>query len=354
MQNAPVQANQTPGPAVPDTPQPQPPTRSWRRRHRILAGLLVLAALVVLGLGGYLANLNRILTANLRLDDLLPKTAATASDGSVIAVPPRAASAKNALNVLIIGTDTRTANDQGRSDVIMVAHVSDDRQHVSLVHVPRDLYVSIPGHGKDKVNAAYSYGGITLLVLTLQRLLDLPFDHVAVIDFEGFRDMTDSIGGVDVTVAEASPGFPVGVMHMNGEQALVFVRERHSLSQGDISRGQRQQAFIKAVLLKGLSEEVLLNPLRFSSFVDATTRNLVVDRSLDAAAIRELAFALRGIRPNAVTFFTAPWTGVGTTPSGASIVKPSEAQFAVLSAALKGDTMQTYKDPVSPRSGFGH
>ena len=84
------------------------------------------------------------------------------------------------------------------------------------------------------------------------------------------------------------------------------------------------------------------------------SRNLVVDRSLDAAAIRELAFALRGIRPHAVAFFTAPWTGVGTTPSGASIVKPSEPQFAVLSAALKGDTMQTYTDPVSPRSGFGH
>jgi LCP family protein required for cell wall assembly len=322
--------------------------------RKLLGTLLVTVVLLVLAVGGYLANLNRIVADNMRQQDLLPTVAATAADGSVIPVPTKAPEAKNALNMLLVGTDTRTANDQGRSDVIMVAHVSDDRQHVSLVHVPRDLYVSIPGHGKDKVNAAYSYGGITLLVLTLQRLLDLPFDHVAVIDFEGFRDMTDSIGGVDVTVAEASPGFPVGVMHMNGEQALVFVRERHSLSQGDISRGQRQQAFIKAVLLKGLSEEVLLNPLRFSSFVDATTRNLVVDRSLDAAAIRELAFALRGIRPNAVTFFTAPWTGVGTTPSGASIVKPSEAQFAVLSAALKGDTMQTYKDPVSPRSGFGH
>lgn len=322
--------------------------------RKLLGTLLVTVVLLVLAVGGYLANLNRIVADNMRQQDLLPTVAATAADGSVIPVPTKAPEAKNALNMLLVGSDSRGAGDQGRSDVIILAHISDDRRSVTLVHFPRDLYVPIPGHGKDKINAAYAYGGIQLLVLTLQQIIDVPIDHVALVDFEGFKDMTDAIGGVNVTVAESSPGFPKGVMHMNGSDGLAFVRERHALSQGDISRGQRQQAFLKAVLLKGLSKEVLLNPVTFANFIDAATRNLTVDRSMDVGAMRSLAISMRDIRPADVAFVTAPWTGVGTTPAGASIVTMSERQMAVLSAALKNDAMASYVDPVSPRSGFGN
>lgn len=334
----------------------KPPEGRRQRRvgRKLLGTLLVTVVLLVLAVGGYLANLNRIVADNMRQQDLLPTVAATAADGSVIPVPTKAPEAKNALNMLLVGSDSRGAGDQGRSDVIILAHISDDRRSVTLVHFPRDLYVPIPGHGKDKINAAYAYGGIQLLVLTLQQIIDVPIDHVALVDFEGFKDMTDAIGGVNVTVAESSPGFPKGVMHMNGSDGLAFVRERHALSQGDISRGQRQQAFLKAVLLKGLSKEVLLNPVTFANFIDAATRNLTVDRSMDVGAMRSLAISMRDIRPADVAFVTAPWTGVGTTPAGASIVTMSERQMAVLSAALKNDAMASYVDPVSPRSGFGN
>lgn len=305
-------------------------------------GLIIAAGI------GYLVVLNNTVTSNVQKASLLPP-----ADVSIPA-PTRAESAKNSLNFLLLGSDSRGSGDTGRSDVIVLVHISDDRKSVHLVHFPRDLYVDIPGHGKNKINAAYAFGGVPLLVRTLQNLVNLPIDHVALIDFEGFKAMTDAVGGVDVVVAEGSSAFPKGTMHMNGEQGLAFVRERYALSQGDISRGQRQQAFIKAVMLKGLSKETLLNPIQLARFVNAATANLTVDETLEVSKMRDLAFELRDLRGGDIRFITAPWTGVGTSPSGASIVIASFPQLEVLGEALRTDTMATYRDDVSPKSGFGN
>ncbi len=296
--------------------------------------------------GGFLAFLNHRVSQNISYADLLPA-------GDEAGRPTRPTSADGALNLLVLGSDSRTAQaENGRSDVIVVAHISAERDRIDLIHFPRDLYVDVPGHGKNKINAAYAYGGAPLLVQTLEGLLDVPIDHVAAIDFDGFVAMTDAVGGVDVTVAEASPGFPVGMMHMDGATALTFVRERHGLSQGDIGRGKRQQAFITAVLLKGLSTDVLLNPVRLTNYLDAASRNMTVDRAFDVGGIRSLAFSLRGVRGGDIHSWTAPWSGVGTTAGGASIVNPSEEQVAVLADALARDDLASYDDPVSPTSGF--
>ena len=100
--------------------------------------------------------------------------------------PTRVEAAKDSLNLLLLGSDSR-GPDQGRSDVIVLAHISDDRSRVDLIHFPRDLWVDIPGRGKDKINAAYAYGGAPLLVQTLQTLIKVPVDHVAVVDFRGLQ-----------------------------------------------------------------------------------------------------------------------------------------------------------------------
>ena len=131
---------------------------------------------------------------------------------------------------------------------------------MQMIHFPRDLYVDIPGRGKDKINAAYAYGGEPLLVQTMENLLKIRIHHVAKTNFEGFKNMTDAVGGVRVYAEEASNGTgnggPVviskGWNDLNGEQALAFVRERYTLSEGDISRGRRQLAFIKALMLKAI------------------------------------------------------------------------------------------------------
>ncbi|NMM24102.1 MAG: LCP family protein [Phycicoccus sp.] len=316
------------------------------RQHRTRKVVVsVVAALLVLAVGAgaaYLALLNHTVTANVKHEALLPRPGVTLAPGET--VPDKAPSAKDAENILLIGSDSRGKVANGRSDVIVLMHISSDRKSVYLVHFPRDMYVDVPGHGKDKINAAYAYGGSQLLVRTLQKLVDVPLDHVAVIGFDGFKAMTDAMGGVDVYAEEVStePGtgsVHVGLNHLDGTAALAFVRERHQLSEGDISRGRRQQAFIKALMLKALSKQTLGNPVSFAQFVDAGTRNLAVDNAFSISDMRSQALGMRSLRSKDIVFITAPITGFGTSPIGASIDIVDETQMAQLSFALRNDDM---------------
>lgn len=384
-----------------DARQSQRPKR--RPLRTMVVGIGVLALLGVLALGGYAFFLQRTVENNIERDDLNAQNDSVVTispdtfggtqpgddasgdidgsgmeegdpdegvppivgeDGEPIEVtesefsatsPSRPESAGDAMNFLIVGTDSRDLTvERGRSDVIMLMHINDERDRVDLVHFPRDLFVPIAGTGgSSKINAAYSYGGAPLLVQTLQPLIDVPIDHVVIVNFDSFEAMTDAVGGVDVQVAEASPGFPQGVMHMDGETGLEFVRERYALSQGDISRGQRQQAFVQAIMQKALARETLTNPARLANFVDAATTNLTVDADLEVGNMRDLGFAMRGVRGNDIHFETAPWSGIDNHPVAGSIVVMAQEQMASLSEHLRNDTMEQYVDDVSPRSGFG-
>jgi LCP family protein required for cell wall assembly len=256
--------------------------------------------------------------------------------------------AGNAQNYLVIGSDARPGESRGRSDVIVLVHVASDKKTVTLVHFPRDLYVSVPGHGKDKINAAYAYGGAPLLVRTMQDLIGVPIDHVAIIGFEGFKRMTDAVGGVNVYVEEPSSGpnytFHKGFQQMGGAEALAFVRERKDLSEGDISRGRRQQAFIKALMLKSLSKDVLLNPVKLAQFTYAATSNLTVDEKFSVGDMRNQALSMRSLRSGDIAFITAPFTGFGTAPNGGSIDLVDEQGMEALGEALQDDDMASYKD----------
>jgi len=307
--------------------------------------ILAVALLVVVGgVAAYLLFLNHTVTANVKHQALLP----TPGISGATAPPQRKAVAKNAQNILIIGSDARPGLAGARSDVIVLMHVSGDRKTVTLVHFPRDLYVSVPHHGKDKINAAFAYGGAPLLVQTLQNLVGVPIDHVAIIGFEGFKNMTDAVGGVNVYVEEGSNEggytFTKGFHQMSGDEALAFVRERHQLSEGDISRGRRQQAFIKALMLKSLSREVLTNPLRLAQFIDAGTKNLTVDDGFSVSEMRSEALSMRGLRGSDISFITAPFTGFGTSPIGASIDIVDEPGMQQLGDALQNDAMAGYSD----------
>ncbi len=322
--------------------------REKRRNRKVLVAALVLLLVPVLAVGGYLAWLNHIVTNNVKQELLLPDDAGgagsqpTDKNGNVVVQP-----AGNGTNYLIVGSDAGPGRVGGRSDVMVLAHVPADHSTVTLIHFPRDLYVSIPGNGKNKLNAAYAFGGPPLLVKTMQNLLGVSVDHVALIDFEGFKSMTDAVGGVDVNVEEASTGdgkvFTEGVQHMDGETALVFVRQRKQLSEGDISRGQRQLAFIKALMLKTLSKDVLTNPLRLKDFLEAATTNLTVDQKLDVGTMRSEALAMRDLRGGDIRFITAPFTGFGTSPAGASIDIVDEVKMADLGEAIRNDELNAYK-----------
>lgn len=316
----------------------------WGRRILLLiASVLVLALVAV---GGFAFFLNQKVAGNITQENLLPTGAPTAADGQPVPLTGVGQ------NYLIIGSDARPGETGSRSDVIVLVHVPKDKKAVQLIHFPRDLYVPIPGRKKDKINAAYAYGGAPLLVSTLQSLLGVKIDHVAKTDFEGFKKMTDAVGGVRVYAEESSTGngtegqidINEGWNNLNGAQALAFVRERKELSEGDISRGRRQQAFIKALMLKALSREVIANPVTLTRFIDAATDNLVVDKDLSVGTMRGEALSMRNLRSGDVVFITAPFNGYGTAPDGGSIDILDEVGMAALGKALRNDDMADYAD----------
>lgn len=315
---------------------------SGRGVRRALIVLLCTALVLAVGAAGYLGYLNSKVD-DVRREALLPtdnggNDAASSTTGEKLVTDA-------GTNYLVIGSDARPGETASRSDVIQLVHIPEDSSAVYLIHFPRDLYVEIPGRGQGKINASFAYGGAPLLVQTLQDLLGVKIDHVAKTDFEGFKQMTDAVGGVRVWADEASSGtveIKQGWNDLNGEQALGFVRERKQLSEGDISRGQRQQAWLKAIMTKALSRDVLLNPVKFSQFVQAGTSNSVVDDTLTTGDMRNQALALRGVRGEDIHFITAPFSGYGMTEGGESIDILDEQGMAELGDALKADDMAGY------------
>jgi LCP family protein required for cell wall assembly len=252
-------------------------------------------------------------------------------------------------NILLIGSDSRAqggpdgepAELGGRSDTLMLAHVPADRKTVYLMSVMRDSWVEVPGHGRAKINAAYAWGGVALTVQTVEQLLDVRVDHVAEIDFTGFEDMTDALGGVtvDSTRAFSARGhdFAVGANRLDGAAALAFVRERYAFADADHSRVRNQQAFMHGVLDGLLSRETLTNPGRIQDFVTATSDHLSTDAGLTFSRLVELGWSLRNVRSDDLVTFTVPTAGSGTSPDGQSIVTLNGLEVASLSQALRSD-----------------
>ncbi|NHA66634.1 LCP family protein [Phycicoccus sp. CMS6Z-2] len=310
--------------------------------------MLAVVVLVIGSVVGFAGFLGVTVDRNVQRANLLPppeQDPVTAPDGSTIPT------SGTGTNFLVIGTDGRTPTDRGRSDVIIIVHIPKDPTTIQMIHFPRDLYVPIPGYGKNKINAAYAYGGEPLLVRTLQDMLGIRIDHVARTDFAGFEGMTDAVGGVRVYAEEGNDATGNGGVairkgwnELDGAQALGFVRERYQLSEGDISRGRRQLAFIKALLLKATSSETVTNPIKVAKFTNAATKNLVVDQDLTIGEMKDYALELKGIRGNDVVFATAPFSGFAMDPVAGSIDVVDEKGMALLGEALRKDRMDDYLD----------
>jgi len=331
-----------------DDPAPDDDVVDQSRRSRVLPKVLVAAAVVVVlalvGVFTYAGSVDHSVEANLQQAEELPPDVPL--DPADEPRPSRSTSAQDAVNYVIIGSDSRTADaGQGRSDVLMVLHLDGDRRGASLISFPRDMYVSIPGHGKNKINAAYSFGGAPLAVRTLEGLLDVRMDHVAIIDFAGFIALTDELGGVTVDnpYASVSQGydFPVGNVTVRGEQALAYVRERHQLPGGDLSRSERQRLVVQAMLSKVGSKDVLLNPVRLNRFVGAAARQVTVDKDLTTTQLRKTALSVR-FKPDDIISIQAPLDGFGTSPTGQSIDKVDTSRLKELKKALRQDTVDDY------------
>ena len=176
-------------------------------------------------------------------------------------------SAQDKVNILVMGVDERS-DDVGRSDTMFVITVDTKTKSVALLSIPRDTRLKIPGHGWDKINHAYAYGGHKLTQQSVEELLGIPIDHYVMINFKGFQKIVDAIGGVDIDVEkrmyyedpyDGPDGFVIdlrpGVQHMDGHTAIQYVRYRDE--EGDIGRIQRQQKFIKALFKEVASPSII-------------------------------------------------------------------------------------------------
>jgi LCP family protein required for cell wall assembly len=315
--------------------------RQWLALGLASAALLIVGALVTGVL--YAVSLDRAVNDNLQHNsNQLPAETPAAKEEKA-----RPKSSGTAVNYALMGSDSRDVGNpgHGRSDVLMVMHLAADRRSAYMISFPRDMYVPIPGHGKNKINAAFAFGGSPLTVRTLEGLLNTRMDHVALIDFEGFINLTEELGGVQVHNKYASDSrgyrFPVGEVSLRGEQALAYVRERKQLPHGDLDRAERQRRILRAILAKGLAKETISNPPKFSSFISGVSRHVTVDDQLSEAELRKTALSLR-LTSDDIDILQAPISGFGTSPTKQSIDIVDRKKLAQLAKALRTDNMDEY------------
>jgi LCP family protein required for cell wall assembly len=256
-------------PKAPADGAPKPRRRRRWKRIVLLVVLGLIVFMLVWATLGYLAVNRGVKAANERLPDSA-RAALSEPNGSLLTTSQ---------NILLLGADNGgAAKDRqgtGRSDSIMIVRTDPDRHRLAYLSLPRDLYVPIPGHGNDKINAAYAYGGPALAIETVENLTGIPINHVIVVDFSTFPSVIDAVGGITVFNPKrilSNPfdcplkgaeecatfkgwSFNKGEIELNGKRALVYARIRENQldpGESDITRAERQQRVVQ-----GLTDKIV-------------------------------------------------------------------------------------------------
>ena len=266
--------------------------RRWLRPRRILAILAGLIALIVVAAVAVYFSVNSKL---IKVDVLTPVSFTSAGTNWLITgSDSRAGLTKKEENQLALGHDI----SGNRSDTILLLHVPANGTRPTLVSLPRDSYVPIPGHGYNKLNAAYAFGGPKLLVQTVQNVTGLPVSHYMGIGFGGLVSVVDDIGGVRVCLPgpmkdpKAGLNLKAGCQVLNGDQALGFVRTRN-FAQSDLQREQDQRILIKGILSKMTSPGTLANPFAVVPAANGAASAITIDQGTGLTQLISVAFALR-------------------------------------------------------------
>ncbi|MFE0316399.1 LCP family protein [Streptomyces albogriseolus] len=313
------------GPGAGSSPSGRGTVRRRRRRWVWGVGLGVSLALVGAAAAGWAVYMK--LEGNITPDE------AAAAELARFEKDRPTALVKDALNILLIGSDSRAGAENGRygrdpgterSDTVILLHLSAGRRSATAVSVPRDLMVDVPDCRRPdgsrsapmfaQFNAAFEVGGSACTVRTVEKLTDIRVDHHVVVDFKGFKDMVDAVDGVEVCLSEpiddedAHLHLPAGRVTLDGEQALGYVRARKTLGDGsDTGRIERQQRFLGALVNKVRSNGILLNPVKLYPVLDAATSSLTTDPELASLrGLYELVRGLRDIPAEGVQFLTVP------------------------------------------------
>lgn len=362
-------------------PAPASPSRqghSYRVRVGVRALCAALSLLVVVGSGVAWATFEKF-TADVPHGSAVPALTRGETDPD-----------GGSQNILLIGNDTRNGathaeqkamhvgHDDGtvNADTMMVLHLPSNGTAPSLVSFPRDSWVSIPGFGHAKLNAAYPDGynqamqhhrgeraaesaGIIMVIKTLHALTGLHIDHYMQVNLLGFYRISEAIGGVTVCLRHAQNkhtevgdgghgnsgiDLPKGVSVIKGEQALAFVRQRHGLPHGDLDRIKRQQYFLKSAFTKITSAGVLLNPFKLRDLLEAVRSSLLTDPSLN---LLDLARQMETLTSGHIDTETIPNNGAQLIyPDGVetAIVQVNRAAIPAFIRTLEGDQSSAFAD----------
>jgi LCP family protein required for cell wall assembly len=312
-----------------DVPEMWPPAGRRRSRLRRFAtiGLILVIAGAVAGLGTGVVlgrqlsgKINRVSGAFRGIDPSeRPASSPVPGGQTILAVGIDVRSTGQTTG--LAAADPQAAQGGERSDTIMLIRFSTARHTASVVSIPRDSWVPVPGHGQLKINAAYALGGPPLLIRTVEQLTSIRVDHFMIIDFAGFQSIVDALHGVDVPVDVAATGSAdtpatgsadaPETQHLDGAQALTYVRQRYGLPEGDLDRIRHQQEFLRGVLAKVAATNPAGDPLQTYRLLDAITQAVTVDDGYTGAELRSLALDAVRLRSGKVWFRTAAVHGLG-------------------------------------------
>jgi LCP family protein required for cell wall assembly len=322
---------------------PRKHSRAIRAITSLSVGIVALSAIGWLGLGQISGSLNRT--------------------DAFAGVNNRPDKPTSAMNILLVGSDNRAGLTKAqirelwvggtevaagaRSDTMILVHISKARDSAVIISLPRDSLVTIPEHvssldktkmvpaRQNKLNAAFSFGGAPLLIETLESETGLRIDHYIEINFLGFKNIIDALGGIDVCVkkdiddSKSNLQLSAGLQTLDGIQALKYVRTRAFDGLGDIGRMKRQQEFMSAVLQKATSTGTLLNPVKLVNFFNAAIKTVTTDNDLNKNDLLTLGKQLKNLSADRVRTLTIPLStangraeGVGSVVIWDSVLAP--------------------------------
>ncbi|WP_426564768.1 LCP family protein [Angustibacter sp. McL0619] len=314
----------------------QPSPRTDRKRRRI--GWKPIVLVVVLALIVYPIALFFVAWRHLgRVDALPANTAAT---------PGR--------TYLVVGSDSRkgltkaqrralhTGGDFGqRTDTIMLLHLPANGGPNVLMSIPRDSYVSIPGHGMNKINAAYAFGGPKLLAETIEKATGVQIDDYAEIGLGGFASIVDAVGGVqicpkrDMKDKDAGLNIKKGCQQANGAVALGYARARHSDPRGDLGRVERQREVLGAIVAKSSKPTTLVNPFAAFPLASSGAATLTIDKHTGPVALLRFLLGMKSAAGGDGLSLTVPISGTANRPGAGSVVLWDQDQADIVFKALR-------------------
>ncbi|GAB4215180.1 MAG: LCP family protein [Roseiflexaceae bacterium] len=279
--------------------------RPWRRlvvgvSLVVVAVLAFVAAQIGLSWKQALDDVDAMIVPTVSLPELpteVPEVKVDHSQPEPTPAPTPIPAPDDPVNILLMGTDARSGEDVSRTDAMIVVHIDPRTDRVSMLSLPRDLWVSIPGYGKSRINSAYPIGetqfgkyyGPALAKQTVSKLLGIPIHHFVLVNFDGFKTLIDRLGGITVDVPKEidDPRYPTedyrtinvhfdtGPQQMDGERALIYARTRHADS--DFGRNQRQQQVLMAIFDRVRERGLLSQITSLDDYTDALRDSIRTD-----------------------------------------------------------------------------